>query len=472
MTRNSILVFVLLLLAACGGRRGGTTLFPVKQGGYYGYIDRKGQTEIPFRYSRAGCFEGGLAVVANLDNSTGWGYIDHSGKYVIKPVYSGATAFSEGLAFVVPHGGEPQAIDKNGIVKFQLHGAAAVENFRDGLAAYSILGAQGELWGFADKNGNTVIPPLYRAVGCFSSGLCCVMNRNGEWGYINKKGKMAIPSLYQNAHPFIGDQAKVAIRGHWGVLHKSGKFMLPPRYADVDIDGDKYLVKHEGKWGWIAADGGVEIPLLFNDAYPFNGNKFAPVRSGDKWGYINSKGKFIIAPQYDFAFGFDGGLAVVEKGGKYGFIDEGGKYVIEPIYDHLPVDYYIRYFAPTSAFYNVKTDVNEPRLVAYKWLTAFYRMDYNETRKYGTDDTRALLDKFAGVSDMISDSTRRHMSGVMIGVNGFRQSGDRAIVYYTLSDNRGKEQMLFLVKVNKKWLVQFTKNEEETPAENDEEITE
>jgi hypothetical protein len=64
------------------------------------------------------------------------------------------------------------------------------------------------------------------------------------------------------------------------------------------------------------------------------------------------------------------------------------------------------------------------------------------------------------------------MSGVMIGVNGFRQSGDRAIVYYTLSDNRGKEQMLFLVKVNKKWLVQFTKNEEETPAENAEEITE
>ncbi len=462
MNRNGLLILALVFFISCGnGGRNHTRFFPVKQNGYYGYIDREGHTEIPFRYSRAGCFEGGVALVANLDKETGWGYIDHSGRYVIRPVYTAATAFSEGLAFVVPRDGAPRAIDKNGITKFTLEQAMSAEIFREGLAAYSVLGPQGEIWGFVNKDGETVIKPAYQAVGYFSSGLCCVMNRNGEWGYINKKGDLVIATVYKNAHPFTGDMAKVNVAGKWGVLHTSGKFILEPRYEDVDVDGKIFLVKHDNKWGWIARGGGVVIPLLFNDAYPFNGNKFAPVKSGDKWGYINDKGKFMIAPQYDFAFGFDGGLAVVENNGKYGFIDEEGKYAIEPTYDHLPVDYYIRYFAPTSAFYSVKSDLNDPRTVAYKWLTAFYKMDYAEAGRNATEDTKALLEKFSGVSEMISDSTRKHMAAVMVGVRGYQQSGDRAIVTYTLSDNKGKEQLLFLVKMNNRWLVQFSKNEEE-----------
>ncbi len=469
MKKSCLFLLLVLLVASCDmGNSGGNKLLPVKEGQHYGYIDRTGKTVIPFRYSRAGCYSGGLAVVANSENSPGWGYIDNSGKTVIKQVYCGATTFSEGLAFVVPYGGSPQAIDKNGIVKFSLPDAQGAENFSEGLAAFSVLGAEGEVWGFVDKNGKTRISPQFRSVSYFSSGLCGVMNRNGEWGYINKDAKMAIDYQYDNVRPFDKEKAKVATNGKWAVIDKQGRFILNPRYDDLDIDGEKYLVKHDNKWGWIGGNIGVLIPVLFNDAYPFNNNRFAPVKSGDKWGYINEGGKFIIAPQYDFAFGFDNGLAVVEVGGKYGFIDEGGKYVINPRYDKVPVDYFIRYFAPTTAFYSVKTDVNQPGSIAYKWLSGFYRMDYDEARKYATEDTRALLDQFASISDMISDSTRQQMSGVVIGIRKYRESGNRAIVTYTLSDAKGKEQMLFLVKVGDKWRVQFSKNDVPEPENSEE----
>ncbi|MCF8448862.1 MAG: WG repeat-containing protein [Taibaiella sp.] len=461
MNRSCLFVLFAILLSSCqSGHTGSNSLFPVKSGAQYGYVDRTGKATIPFKYSRAGCFEGGMAVVATYSKQPMWGYIDESGKYIIEPLYSYATSFSEGLAFVVPEGDAPRAIDKNGIEQFSLPEAQSAENFSEGLAAYSILGPEGETWGFVNKDGKVKIKPQFSAVGYFSNGLCGVMNKNGRWGYINKKAEIVIDFQYDNVQPFDGGKGKVAAYGKWGVINEHGNYVLPPGYADLDIDGEKFLVKQGGKWGWLDNNGKEIIPMQFADAYPFNGNKFAAVKSGNKWGYINEAGKFAIAPQFDFAFGFDNDLALVEVNGKYGFIDNQGQYAINPDFDHVPVDYYIRYFARTSAFYNVKTDVNEPRSIAYKWLTGFYHMSYEEASKYATEDTRALLDQFASISDMISDSSRQRMSGLIIGIKGLKESGNRAIVTYTLSDNRNKEQLLFLIRTNNKWRVQFSKNEE------------
>ncbi len=466
MNKSCLLGLLLLFIASCDRvASGGNRLFPVKSGANYGYINRSGKIVIPFRYYRAGCFEGGVAVVATMGSSFRWGYIDMGGKYVIAPNYSYATSFSEGVAFVVKNGGGPEAIDKNGVVQFSLPDAQSAEIFNDGLAAFSTLGAAGETWGFVNKLGSPVIAPQFRSVSYFSEGVCAVMNSIGAWGYVDKNGEVAIEYIYENAQPFTNGKAKVALHGKWCVIDKKGRFLLQPEYDDIDMDGDGFLVKKANKWGWLGADGREMIPVQFADAYPFRGSRFAAVKSGEKWGYINEEGKFIIAPQFDFAFGFDGNLALVEANGKYGFISESGGYAINPDYDHVPVDYFIRYFAHTSAFYNVKTDVNQPRNIAYKWLTGFYRMDYDEARKYATEDTKELLSQFSTITDMISDSSKRRMNSLIIGIKDCKESGNRAIVTYTLSDNKNKEQMLFLVKTGERWLVQFSKNQEEQPEE-------
>jgi hypothetical protein len=61
--------------------------------------------------------------------------------------------------------------------------------------------------------------------------------------------------------------------------------------------------------------------------------KLFPIKSGDKWGYIDKTGKYIINPQFERAFNFSDGLALVStQGNKHGFIGEDGKYAINPIY--------------------------------------------------------------------------------------------------------------------------------------------
>jgi hypothetical protein len=58
-----------------------------------------------------------------------------------------------------------------------------------------------------------------------------------------------------------------------------------------------------------------------------------PVKSGQYWGYMNQEGKFIINPQFKYAFTFSEGLALVRgSDDKYGFINEEGKFIINPTY--------------------------------------------------------------------------------------------------------------------------------------------
>ena len=55
------------------------------------------------------------------------------------------------------------------------------------------------------------------------------------------------------------------------------------------------------------------------------GSKDAPPREPeDVWA---------IAPQFDSAWGFSEGLALVEVGGKRGYVDKTGKYAISPQFD-------------------------------------------------------------------------------------------------------------------------------------------
>lgn len=59
-----------------------------------------------------------------------------------------------------------------------------------------------------------------------------------------------------------------------------------------------------------------------------------PVLSGEKWGYINKKGEFIINPQFSDAGFFRNGLArIVSTEGKVGYIDNKGQIVIPAKYD-------------------------------------------------------------------------------------------------------------------------------------------
>ncbi len=55
-----------------------------------------------------------------------------------------------------------------------------------------------------------------------------------------------------------------------------------------------------------------------------------PQRFGSRWGYVNSDGKLVIQPRFDYAGPFSEGLAGVSEHGRCGFIDASGDYAVYP----------------------------------------------------------------------------------------------------------------------------------------------
>ena len=93
-----------------------------------------------------------------------------------------------------------------------------------------------------------------------------------------------------------------------------------------------FYSSEEGRYGYKDVSGKVVVAPHYDLAYPFSGG-MAAVRLGHKYGYLNEKGQEIVAPKYDFTWRFFGGYATVKLGDKFGFIDLTGKEVVTPVYE-------------------------------------------------------------------------------------------------------------------------------------------
>lgn len=71
-----------------------------------------------------------------------------------------------------------------------------------------------------------------------------------------------------------------------------------------------------------------------NIKIPFAG-KFvdgrAPVYNGQKWGYVDRSGTWVIQPQFEAALPFSEGMAPAKNNDHWGFIDRSGEWILSPI---------------------------------------------------------------------------------------------------------------------------------------------
>jgi hypothetical protein len=66
-------------------------------------------------------------------------------------------------------------------------------------------------------------------------------------------------------------------------------------------------------------------------------NGLALARQGIYLGYVNGQGDLVIPAQYEDAFDFHKGLARVKINDKWGFIDTTGRFVIQPKFDSVTI---------------------------------------------------------------------------------------------------------------------------------------
>ena len=383
-----MLVLVLVTIAVvpgCSSKPAGTTtttgraasttsvLLPAIAGGKdqrWGYVNDKGAWVIKPRFQAAGSFNEGLAAVKVGGK---WGYIGPAGNFAVQPQFTEAYSFSAGLARVAT---KPAVSDENANVTasgygfIDTKGRMAISatwddagDFSEGLAAVM----KGSLCGFVDKTGKLVIPLKYESVLAFSEGLACAA-QNNMWGYLGKDGKWAIQPTFANdsesaggagakqseavassgVQPGIPDEltyAGPAMSFHDGYAlvarfpKSTAGSVGEPEYIFIDKGGKQAFgrsfqlagsfseglapigtsqetkTSYTEKWGFIDTSGRMVIAARFDDAHAYEDGGFheglAPVSVGEKLGYIDKTGRFIVQPQYSDGTSFRGGYAWV-----------------------------------------------------------------------------------------------------------------------------------------------------------------
>jgi hypothetical protein len=194
---------------------------------------------------------------------------------------------------------------------------------------YRVL-PQYDLLGISEKNINS---PEMTAELIADSIAMVERYKRRLYGYIDATGNFILPPKYESAFPFKEGRAYVRFRGKWGVIDKTGKWIMAPV-----LDTPPALSYNDSYYGdglnsYYGDEGTEYNPLVLLNAdysYPFFSfsEGLGGIYKNDKYGFIDSTGKIIVAPVYDEALPFSQGLAAVRFGNKWGFIDKTGKEVI------------------------------------------------------------------------------------------------------------------------------------------------
>lgn len=154
-----------------------------------------------------------------------------------------------------------------------------------------------------------------------------------NWGFIDEQGKWIISPQFDQTRNFSEGVAPAQIDYKWGLVDQRGNWLVSPQFDDLQSVSQGFAVARKGlDYGYIDRRGRWLVKEPLSLAYPFsNGFGAARLRDGT-WTYVHSSGT-MSRPRREPISTFSEGVAAVMQSGKWGYINTAGKWVIPPRYD-------------------------------------------------------------------------------------------------------------------------------------------
>jgi hypothetical protein len=248
-----------------------------------------------------------------------YGYIAASGRVAVPPQFDIAWDFSEGLARVYRNVAY-EFIDFDGKTRIRDKRFQWVGDFSSGMARVEIDGQIG----FVSSDGRLVIPPRFEYAEPFHDGLA-VYYEGTRQGYVDETGRIVAAARYDKADDLKDGMGHVVADGWHGFVGPDGRVAVAPRFHDaLPFSEGLAAVQVHGGYAWVYNFYGPHGPALpFDPKHrPKGALGYRPY--GGKWGYIDKSGRWVIPPQFDSAWMFHEGLAIVRRGRQVDCIDRTG----------------------------------------------------------------------------------------------------------------------------------------------------
>lgn len=287
-------------------------LFPIEIKGKYGYINLIGELVIPAQYDVAEKFVDGYAVVA-LERKPC--VIDVLNNRIIDTgLYRQIGTYAENMFLTVGFKGEKAYVDNQHKVKITLPSDIyEARNFSEGKAIVAKQIEQKQT-----KYNREIITITYK------------------FAFIGSDGSALCDFIYDDCDDFENGVARVVIGNKAGLIDANMKELLPASYDEIsDVCDSQYLIVAEhNKFGVLNTAGKWIIKPTYNLLYPFNEGLAGYMDEKGMFGYINTEGKIVVKAEYTEIKPFAEGKAAVKKDGKWGFINPQGIWVIRNVFDN------------------------------------------------------------------------------------------------------------------------------------------
>lgn len=334
-------------------------LFLVREENKVGYVNKQGRVVIPFIFDDGDVFFEGFARVKINQK---WGFIDTRGKFVIPEQFDYVGNFSSGLAAVFvdkdrnknPFYGYINSIGTIVIpIKYEFDMAALdldFISFSDGIARIRVEGKDSYL----NLQGELVFPADIPEKKYFSQGLSLTnfgKPGSSKFGYVNQDGKTVIPPQFSSAAPFSEGFAAVGFGAPVLIGHDissprpisefervySGSYALFGHAAFINQKGE-VVISFSTPFN-MNSQGSAKEKKQTTEPGPFTnwpGSVYefrsfsqgrAAVKFGNLWGYIDRTGQIVIPPQFEQAYDFQKGIAIVKLNAKHTLINRNGKII-------------------------------------------------------------------------------------------------------------------------------------------------
>jgi hypothetical protein len=368
-----------------------------KDKGKYGFINLKGEVVIPASFSYADDFNCAYTRVNTTDTTVlnvlydgygiekNWTFMNKKGVVfsetfaMAEPVKNNVAAVRDVVDYTIPYsyvtfdGGSLVRNERvtEAIFTFNGHDLAPAADPNTGKIGFVDKGEQwivlpsfdqvdplseglapakkNNLYGYIDVKGNWIYQQVvsvndYYYLSSdfkpFSNGLAVVRFTKDAYGYIGKDGKPAFTQRFKSASTFTKDgYAIVSTEQGTGLIDTKGNFVIKPH---LDIQSvDKGIVIYNTPEGYGAKDlkTGKDIVAPQHSDVSISGNLIRIKEAGATAGYINTKGEFVIAPQFTATWEFKNGKGIVNHKDKIVYIDKAGK-ILGDVPEHETPYYY------------------------------------------------------------------------------------------------------------------------------------
>ncbi|PZG07519.1 hypothetical protein C1I95_30930 [Micromonospora craterilacus] len=183
---------------------------------------------------------------------------------------------------------------------------AEAQPFRDGLAW--VRGPQTDRWSLIDLTGETLIGPTYLAARPFSDGLAWVVRDESGWLAVDTAGEVVVPPGFADVRPFRKGVAVVRREG-WGAVDRTGRIVVPTRYHGF------HTALADGRY----VDG-------------FTDEGLAVIDLAGRKGVVDRTGMVIVAPAHPVLLIHPVAFLATNGGGRWGALDRRGEPLIDPVY--------------------------------------------------------------------------------------------------------------------------------------------